>query len=214
MFATRTSLRLRRTSPSPSEQHAAGGGQGQDHGFAHEGAEQRSRQRQAALHDQHGPGGEQHAPAEHGGERERGDEVEGALQREQPVIAGDPILQRTQNRERPDAKQQTGRHERPAHRAPTLGEATLQGIAKALERSVYAQELADDETQDHAHQRHERVVEAQEALDADEDRDEPDGVHGRLPHPLRKPRADQSAQGASGQHSHEVDRCSSPDHTP
>src|SRR5215217_2024794 len=171
-------LELQEAEPEAQEQHAAGRGHRQDHRLAHKGPEERPGKRQTPLHDEDRPGREQYAPPEHRGERERGHEVQRALEREQPVVARDPVLQGAQDRERPHAKQQARRDESPAHRAPAFREAPLQGVAEALQPSVYVQELPDHEPQYHADQRDERVVEAQEALDADEEGYQPDGVHG------------------------------------
>ena len=41
-----------------------------------------------------------------------------------------------------------------------------------------------------------RCIEYQEALDADEERDEPDGLHGCPAHRLGEPRAKQGADGS------------------
>ena len=97
----------------------------------------------ASLHNEDRPSREQHAPTEHRGERERGDEVQRALEGEQPVVARDPVLQGAQDRERPHAKEEAGSYERPAYRAPALREAALQGVTEAPQPSVYAHKLAD-----------------------------------------------------------------------
>ena len=152
------------------------------------------------LYDEDRAGREQHPPPQDRGERERGDEVQRALESKQPVVARDSILQGAQERERPHAKEQARRNECPADWAPAFREAPLQGVAEAPEASVQVQELPNHESQDHADQRNERVVEAQEALDTDEDGHHPDGMHGGLPHPLRQPRADQRAYPSPDQH--------------
>ncbi len=100
-------------------------------------------ERQAPLYPEYGSSREKHSPPEHRGERKRSDEVQRALEGEEVVVARNPVLHGAQDRERPNAKEQAGSYERPAHRAPALREAPLQSVAEAFQPSVYAQTLTD-----------------------------------------------------------------------
>src|SRR5207245_7638210 len=109
-----------------------------------EAAEERGARGEPALvHEDHDDG-EEHAPAERRGERDRRETVEHALDREQAGVAGQAVLDRAEERERSDAEHDRRRHERLGHGAAAAAEAPLQRIAEGDEPLVETEQRTDD----------------------------------------------------------------------
>src|SRR5947207_3849719 len=110
--------------------------------------EQRCADREAALIDKDEGDGEQNAPPERRGERDRREAVEHALHREEGRVPGEAVLDRPEERERPDAEDDRRRDESLRHGArASAREALLERLAELIQPRVDADERADDPTE-------------------------------------------------------------------
>src|SRR5215218_2832938 len=151
-------LQVQQPQAQTDDENTPGGDGGGDHGIGHDGVEKVGTQRERALHDEHRPRREQDPPPEHRGEGERRDEVQRALEGQEAVVAFQAVLEGPDHRQGPHAEQEARRDERPADRALPARKRLLEAITEPPESTLYAEQLADDEARDHAHQRYEGVA--------------------------------------------------------
>ena len=95
----------------PDQQQPPGRGEQGDLGSAEHGPQRPPEQRQRALVDAHDQRARSDAPAEAGGERDRGEAVHHRLERELVDAQAEAIGQRAEDRQRPDAEHQRRRDE-------------------------------------------------------------------------------------------------------
>jgi hypothetical protein len=128
---------------------------------------------------------EQHTPA-HGGTEGKGREaVQRGLEHQALVVAGQAVLDRTQDGEWTDAEQQAGGDERLAQPAAFHGEAPLQRHAQTIERALDVQRLADQCPEENPRQDIERVLCLLAVQDPKQQRGQPEALQDRVLEALR-----------------------------
>src|SRR5690606_25112272 len=131
--------------------------------------------------------------------------------RQQAVVAGQPVLDRAEDGHRPDAEEQAGGHKAPDEAgcpllvAPAPVDARLQPCADAVQPRLQVPPLAEDAANEHRTQHDQHVRRFEEHLQADGGGDKPQPVQHGLAHPLAQPPAEQHPQRSPYQNGDDVD---------
>ena len=156
-FPTRTSLIVEQLEADPDDQHAARADSAASASLPSARIESNSPAASeiAALDDEHAERRERDAGPERRGQRDRREAVEQGLRGERLVVAGQAVLDRADDGQRPDAEQQARGEERLADVAArrvrcARDPAPAGGRRAAAMRSSMPQRLADDPAEQHA----------------------------------------------------------------
>src|SRR3989454_7662592 len=165
-------------------------------------------QGQASLDNQHADRRQDHAPPQGRRKHDRGHPVECGLDGEKRDVAARAVEEGAEYRQRADAEDQAGGDEGEAYPARFAATAhpTLRPGPDGPHAIIEPEQLAEQDTDEHADQQDQRIVRFERHLDADHGNKETDGSTDRLVEAGRDDPPEGEADGRAGEHRARVER--------